>query len=111
MMPNRSKQLLHRFPDLEAVSRAAARTLVKDVRAVLDTQERYMLALAGGSTPERLYELLASGAEGTLPWNRVHLFWGDERYVPLGDERSNASLARTALLETISIPEKNVHPT
>jgi len=109
-MTDRPEQSLHRFPNLEALSRAAARTLVNDVRAVLDTQDRYTLALAGGSTPKRLYELLASGAEGTIPWNRVHLFWGDERYVPLTDERSNAYLAQTALLDTISIPEENVHP-
>jgi len=109
-MTNRPEQSLHRFPNLEALSRAAARMLVEDVRAVLDTQDRYTLALAGGSTPKRLYELLASGAEGTVPWNRVHVFWGDERYVPLWDERSNAHLAQTALLETISIPEENVHP-
>lgn len=109
-MADPPKQSLHRFSDLETLSRAAARALAEDVRAVLDTQDRYTLALAGGSTPKRLYELLASGAEGTVPWNRVHLFWGDERYVPLWDERSNAYLAQTALLETISIPEENVHP-
>lgn len=103
-------QALHRFPDHESLSRSAARALVDDVKAVLDTQDRYTLALAGGSTPKPLYELLASGVEGTIPWNRVHLFWGDERYVPLDDERSNAHLARTALLEHISIPEENVHP-
>jgi 6-phosphogluconolactonase len=101
---------IHRSPDLEALSHAAARTLVDDVRAVLDTQDRYTLALAGGRTPRRCYELLASGAEGTLPWDRIHLFWGDERYVPLRDERSTAHLARTALIDAIAIPEDNVHP-
>jgi 6-phosphogluconolactonase len=101
---------VHQSDDREALSRAAARALVADVDAVLDTQDRYTLALAGGSTPERLYELLASGAEGTLPWARIHLFWGDERYVPLRDERSNAHMARRTLIERISIPDDNVHP-
>ena len=101
---------VHPFDDLEALSRAAARALATDVQAVLDTQDRYTLALAGGSTPARLYELLASGAEGPLPWDRIHLFWGDERYVPLSDERSNAHMARRTLIENISIPDGNVHP-
>jgi len=101
---------IYRHPDREALSRAAARALVDDVRGVLGTQDRYALALAGGSTPRRCYELLASGAEGTLPWDRIHLFWGDERYVPLHDERSNAHLARTALIDAVPIPAEHVHP-
>ena len=101
---------IHRFTDLEALSRAAARALVDDVQDVLVTQDRYTLALAGGSTPKRLYELLAAGAEGTLPWERIHLFWGDERFVPPGDERSNHHLVRGSLLTAIDIPPENVHP-
>jgi 6-phosphogluconolactonase len=101
---------IHRFPDLKTLSRAAARALVDDVQDVLATQDRYTLALAGGSTPKRLYELLASGAEGTLPWGRIHLFWGDERFVPPDDERSNHHLVRRSLLTAIDIPPENVHP-
>jgi 6-phosphogluconolactonase len=109
-MSKKLTRLIHRFSDLEALSRAAARALVDDVQAVLATQDRYTLALAGGSTPKRLYELLASGTEGTLPWARIHLFWGDERYVPPGDERSNYHLVRRSLLATTDIPPENVHP-
>ena len=101
---------IHRFTDLEALSRAAARALVDDVHDALATQDRYTLALAGGSTPKQLYELLASGDEGTLPWGRIHLFWGDERFVPPGDERSNHHLVRRSLLTAIDIPPENVHP-
>lgn len=101
---------LHRHPDLEALSRAAAQALVDDVRTVLGTQDRYTLALAGGSTPKRFYELLASGAEGTLPWARIHLFWGDERYVSPGDARTNRHLVQESLLRTADIPASNVHP-
>lgn len=98
------------FPDLEALSRAAARDLVSDVERVLQERDRYTLALAGGSTPRRLYELLASGEEGTVPWNRIHLFWGDERFVPHDHPKSNARMVQQALLRHISIPDQNVHP-
>jgi len=102
--------IVRSYPDLEALSRAAARALATDVTRVLETADAYTLALAGGSTPERLYELLASGEEGTIPWARVHLFWGDERYVPHDHPKSNVSLARRTLIDNVAIPEQNVHP-
>lgn len=101
---------VHRFADLEALSRAAARDLAADVDTVLRAGETYTLALAGGSTPERLYELLA-GEEGKgLPWDQIHLFWGDERYVPHHHPKSNCRLVRETLLRKVPIPEANVHP-
>lgn len=98
------------FPDLDALSRAAARDLIAHVERVLQKQDRYTLALAGGSTPRRLYELLASGEEGTLPWSRIHLFWGDERFVPHEHPKSNVRMVKDSLLDHIPIPEPNVHP-
>ena len=99
--------IIHRHDDLEALSRAAAADLVADIQATLRTQETYTLALAGGSTPERLYELLAAEA---LPWDQIHLFWGDERYVPHEHPKSNVRLVRRTLLDALSIPDANVHP-
>lgn len=101
---------LHVFPDLEALSRAAAQHIVSHIDRILSEQKRYTIALAGGSTPRRLYELLADVYSGTLPWNRVHLFWGDERCVPHDHPQSNYRLARQTLLEPIDIPPENVHP-
>jgi 6-phosphogluconolactonase len=101
---------LHVFPDLEALSRAAAQHIVSHIDRVLSEQKRYTLALAGGSTPQRLYELLADVYSGTLPWNRVHLFWGDERCVPHDHPQSNYRLAGQTLLDPIDIPPENVHP-
>lgn len=98
------------FSDLDALSRAAARDLTADIRETLRTEDRYTLALAGGGTPQRLYELLAEGTEGTVPWSQVHLFWGDERFVPHHHSRSNVRLVRDALLTEIDIPDANVHP-
>lgn len=98
------------YPDLDALSRAAASTLTADIRETLRTHDRYTLALAGGSTPQRLYELLAKGAEGTVPWPQVHLFWGDERFVPYDHPKSNARMVADTLTNHVPIPDGNVHP-
>ena len=91
------------------MSRAAAQHVMSHIRRVLSEQAHYTLALAGGSTPRRLYELLAQESGG-LPWERVHLFWGDERFVPHDHPDSNVRLARGSLIDAIDIPEENVHP-
>lgn len=101
---------VHAFPDHEALSRAAAQHVVAHMRTVLTTSDRYTLALAGGSTPQRLYALLASTHGGDFPWSRVHVFWGDERMVPPDDPASNTRMARETLLEPAGVPESNVHP-
>lgn len=101
---------VHLNDDQEALSRAAARALVADIHATLEKQDTYALALAGGSTPRRLYELLGVGDAGAVPWDRVHLFWGDERYVPHDHPKSNVRLVRETLLASATVPEANVHP-
>lgn len=109
-MPSSPSPTVHRHPDLEALSRAAARDVAADIRATLRTQDRYTLALAGGSTPRRLYELLAAEAEPSLPWSQIHLFWGDERFVPLDHPDSNAHMASDALIDGVPVPSDQVHP-
>ena len=101
---------VQRFPDLDALSRAAARDVTADVQETLRARDHYALALAGGSTPRRLYELLAAEAEGPLPWSQIHLFWGDERFVPLDHPDSNARMATEALVDAVPIPADQVHP-
>jgi 6-phosphogluconolactonase len=92
--------------DREEISRAAAErfvTLAKD-------NARLTVALSGGSTPRRLFEVLAEPAFcDRVPWAQVHLFWGDERCVPPEHSASNYRMAREALLDRISIPEENIH--
>jgi 6-phosphogluconolactonase len=105
-----SSQKVRAFSDLEALSRAAARDLTAHVRETLDGQDRYTLALAGGSTPKRLYELLAAESEGTVPWSDLHLFWGDERFVPHDHPKSNARMVAETLTDHVPIPNDHVHP-
>lgn len=105
-----SSPTVNRLPDLEALSQAAARDLTTDIRETLRTQDHYTLALAGGSTPRPLYELLARETEGPLPWSQIHLFWGDERFVPPDHPKSNAHMAADVLINAVPIPTHQVHP-
>jgi len=65
------------------------------------------IALSGGSTPTPLYEAFARQA---LPWEKIHIFWGDERYVPANHPDSNQRMARLAWLDDIDIPASNIYP-
>lgn len=101
---------LQLFEDRDALSRAAARSLVESARRASENRHRFALALAGGSTPERLYELLASEFRDRIPWQDVHVFWSDERYVPLDDFESNYRMAHDVLLDAVPLPGANIHP-
>jgi 6-phosphogluconolactonase len=94
------------FADLEAMSRDAAARALAAARAAVEARGRFSLALSGGKTPRRLYELLAASE---LPWELTHVFWGDERCVPQDDPASNYRLARETLLSRAAIPPANVH--
>jgi len=94
-------------PNYDALSRVAAERVATCIRSTLATQDTFALALAGGSTPRGLYERLA---EAALPWDRVHLYWGDERFVPHDHPKSNVRLVRTTLLDGLDGPDAHVHP-
>ena len=99
------------FPDHEAMSRAAAAHIAERADAVLSQRDVFSLVLAGGGTPKRLYELLAETPfRDMLPWKQVHIFWGDERFVPADDPASNYRMAWEALLRHVPIPSGNIHP-
>lgn len=97
------------FPNLNSLSDHAAVSIAERIRRTVEQQGRFSIALAGGNTPKGLYERLASGFANTVPWSKVYVFWGDERYVPRDDPRSNYRMARLALLDHVNIPPANVH--
>lgn len=101
---------LHVHPDLDALSRAVAEDLVGVARDAIARHGRCALVLSGGSTPRRLYGLLGTTYHDQIPWSQVDLYWGDERYVPPDDPRSNFLMAREALLDHLSIPADSVFP-
>jgi 6-phosphogluconolactonase len=69
------------------------------------------VALSGGETPRRLYEILATSPyRERIHWDEVHIFWSDERCVPENDPRNNAWMARQTLLDLVPIPPDHIHP-
>lgn len=98
------------YDDAAALSRAAGLAFVGCAqRAVADTG-RFVVALAGGTTPRLLYRLLATEFRLDVPWQDVHLFWSDERYVSPDDSASNFGMVRRTLLDDVPIPDDNIHP-
>ncbi|HET6780539.1 MAG TPA: 6-phosphogluconolactonase [bacterium] len=97
-------------PDIEALSRAAAEDAVLIIRSAVAQRGTCALALSGGNTPRSLYRLLGTANRNQIPWEQVHLFWGDERYVPPDDPASNYRMVRETLLAAIPIPAGHVHP-
>lgn len=108
-----SDPIIRMFPSADGLAEAAAQELSAAARTAVAESGRFTVALSGGSTPVRMFRLLArrSGPEGDLelPWDRVHVFWGDERFVPPDHPDSNFRTARLELLSHVPIPEANVH--
>ena len=97
-------------PDAAALAHAAAESFVAAAARAIADHERFVVALSGGSTPQRLYELLAREPFASrVSWPRVHLVWGDERCVPPTAPDSNFRMARVALLDHVSPPAENIH--
>ncbi len=99
------------FADTASLDAAAAALFVKQAESAIEAHGRFSVALAGGGTPGGMYRRLAQPPlSTTVDWGRVHLFWGDERCVGPDDPRSNARMAREALLDHVPIPKDQVHP-
>jgi len=99
----------YRFYDTRTeMNRLAARQISEFISYTLEKKERFSMVLAGGGTPRAVYELLA--IDPTICWDKVHLFWGDERFVPLDDARSNFNMVRESLLIGVHFSLENIHP-
>jgi 6-phosphogluconolactonase len=96
--------------DVDELNRKAAAQFVELANDAIARAGRFTVALSGGSTPKALYSLLALAAyRDRTDWQRVHLFWGDERCVPPDHAESNFRMVEEALLSKIQIPGKNIH--
>jgi 6-phosphogluconolactonase len=95
---------------IDELVRIAATGIVDAARATVASRGVFTIALSGGSTPRKLYEMLATPAiSADAPWQDIRVFWGDERHVPPDHLESNYRMAREALLDHVPIPEENIH--
>jgi 6-phosphogluconolactonase len=99
------------YPDAEALNNAAAELFADEARQAAQARGRFIVALAGGNTPRRTYEILAREPfRDLVPWQQTHVFWGDERCVPADDPCNNALMARQTLLDHVPVPPGQIHP-
>lgn len=95
------------LPDQAALIQRSLQVVLEQVQVALRKHGRFTIALSGGSTPQPLYEAIAAQ---DLPWEQIHVFWGDERYVPPDHPDSNYKMARLAWLDRVPLPSANIHP-
>lgn len=93
---------------VEDVAAEALRLFVGCMREATERRGRFVVSLAGGSTPLPVYRALSGRRD--LPWDRCWVAWGDERFVPHDDGRSNYRAAREAFLDTVPVPATQVLP-
>jgi 6-phosphogluconolactonase len=104
------KQNIKFFPNHDELSQAAAEYLIELARKAIQDHGIFSVALSGGSTPAPVYRALGSiENRDRLEWERIHLFWGDERCVPPDHPNSNYRMVKEQLLQSVSIPEENIH--
>ncbi len=97
--------------DGSALARAAAERVARAIDAAVAARGRATVALSGGSTPKQMGSVLARDPyRAHIPWEKVDIFWGDERWVPLESPESNAGEAMRLLLNDAPIPAEQIHP-
>ncbi len=101
---NRKVEVL---PDQKALIARALELILSKIETAIQQRGLFTIALAGGNTPKPLYEAIATQK---LPWDKIHVFWGDERYVSPDHPDSNQRMARLAWLDHVDIPAANIHP-
>ncbi|MFB2645182.1 6-phosphogluconolactonase [Raphidiopsis sp. BLCC-F218] len=94
------------LPDLQGLVARAQDAILSSLATAIQERGQFTIALSGGSTPKPLYEAIGSL---NLDWDKIHVFWGDERYVPSNHPDSNELMARIAWLNRVPIPQTNIH--
>jgi len=92
--------------DVPALVNRALELILSKIEIAIAQRGQFTIALSGGSTPKPVYQALATQK---LPWEKIHVFWGDERYVPPDHPDSNELMARGAWLDHVAIPATNIH--
>jgi len=97
------------LPDVIHLNRAAAEEFLRCAEAAIRDHGRFAVALSGGNTPRGIYSLIASEYKTALPWEKVFVFFGDERHVPPDHLDINYRMANESLLARVPVPPNNVY--
>lgn len=101
---------LHIQKDATAVSQELAEWITHTIETTLQTQDRFTWVVTGGNSPKLLYELLSAAPyKERINWEKMHIFWGDERAVPYADSRNNARMTFEQLLDRVPVVKAQVH--
>jgi len=96
--------------DPESLAQRSVAVFVNGARRAIEARDVFRAAISGGHTPKRFFELLGKQPQArSLPWDKIHLFWVDERVVPIDSSWSNYKLAADTFLHEVPIPQENVH--
>ena len=109
-MAQPAKPVIRVYPDYATLCAAVAEEFVKCSAQAIGRKDRVAIALSGGETPKGFYEVLARECVDRIAWEKVDLFWSDERYVHQRDARSNFRMFHEALLHRVRIPLDHIHP-
>jgi 6-phosphogluconolactonase len=102
---------INRYTNQEEASESAAHLLVEIANKAVNETGKFTIALCGGSSPRRLYEMLAAEPfKNQIAWEKTFIFWGDERFVPPDDPENNARMARKLLLNQVPVPSNQILP-
>ncbi|WP_281233953.1 6-phosphogluconolactonase [Flavobacterium gelatinilyticum] len=97
------------YNNTDEINSTAADLFVSAAKKAIDEKGKFTVVLTGGSSPAGIYKLLASDAyQDKIDWSKVYVFWGDERWVPLNDDLSNAKMSYSTLLNHVSVPRENI---
>jgi len=95
------------LPDKTALIERSLALILEKMEDAIAQRGQFTIALSGGSTPKPLYEAISTQS---LPWEKIHVFWGDERYVPPDHPDSNQRMTSLAWLDKVDLPAENIHP-
>ncbi|MEM8720450.1 MAG: 6-phosphogluconolactonase [Cyanobacteria bacterium P01_G01_bin.39] len=101
------KKFLEVLPNRQTLIEKTLAVVTQKIQLAVEQNDICTIALAGGSTPKPLYEALS---QQNLPWSKIHVFWGDERYVAVTSPESNQKMAAEAWLNRVDFPPDNLHP-
>ncbi|MEO8711314.1 MAG: 6-phosphogluconolactonase [Parafilimonas sp.] len=101
---------LHVYKNYDELCEHLADWMVEYICKTLATKERFSIVLTGGSSPKKLYSILASDAyKNKIDWSRANVFISDERFVPYDDERNNSHMIQNILLDKVAVDQAHVH--